>query len=64
MAEIAHGFAIVLGWALLTAGLARLLVPEVWLLSGGVFLLSVAGWGHLRVLATAGLYALTRRPQA
>lgn len=64
MAEFAHGLAIVLGWALLTAGLARLLVPEVWLLSGGVLLLSAVGWGHLRVLAMTGLYALVHRPKS
>jgi hypothetical protein len=55
-----HALAIVGGWALVTYGLAALLVPEVWPISGGLFLLSVAGWGHLRVLFAAGLYALYR----
>jgi len=60
-AVIGHASAIVLGWALLTAGVAALLVSEVWLISGGLFLLSLAGWGHLRILAAAGLYTLSRR---
>lgn len=60
-AEILHAGSIVGGWALLTAGVARLLVPEVWLISGGLLLLSFAGWGHLRRLVVIGLYALTRR---
>jgi hypothetical protein len=59
-----HGLAILLGWALVTEGLARLLVYEVRLLSAGLFLLSLAGWGHLRVLFGAGLYALHRRGES
>lgn len=55
-----HTVAIVAGWALLTWGIARLLVPEVWLISAGLFCLSIAGWEHLRVLATVGLYTLGR----
>jgi len=60
---VLHALAIVAGWALLTAGIAALLVPEVWLISAGVLLLSLAGWGHLRVLFGAGLYALWRRAE-
>lgn len=60
-AALLHAGAILGGWALLTAGLASLLVPEVWLISGGLFLLSLAGWGHLRVLFGVGLYTLRRR---
>lgn len=48
------------GWALITWGLARLLVPEVWLLSGGVLLLSAGGLGLLKDVATEGLYVLSR----
>jgi hypothetical protein len=55
-----HALAIVGGWTLVTYGLAALLAPEVWPISGGLFLLSIAGWGHLRVLFTAGCYALLR----
>lgn len=51
------------GWAALTHGVASLTVPEAWWISTGLFLLSVAGWGHLRVLATAGVYALRRKGQ-
>jgi len=63
LAVAAHALAIVLGWALLTGGIAALLVPEVWLISAGLLLLSLAGWGHLRVLFGAGLYALWRRAE-
>lgn len=56
-----HAGAILGGWALLTAGVASLLVPEVWLISAGLLLLSLAGWGHLRVLFGKGVYALTRK---
>lgn len=57
-----HVLSILGGWALLTWGVARLLVPEVWLISAGLLLLSFAGWGHLRTLSRMGLYALSRRP--
>lgn len=56
----AHAAVIIGGWSLLTLGVARLTVPEVWPISGGLFLLSLAGWGHLRVVAVAGLYTLKR----
>ena len=56
----AHASAILGGWGLVTAGAASLLVPEVWPISGGLFLLSLAGWGHLRVVFSAGVYALVR----
>lgn len=58
-----HFAAILGGWALITRGLSAWTTrPDVvWPLSGGVFLLSVAGWGHLRLLADAGLYTLSRR---
>lgn len=55
-----HAAAILLGWALVTEGVARLSVPEVRLVSAGLLLLSLAGWSHLRALFGAGLYALTR----
>ncbi len=60
-AEILDGLGIIAGWALLTWGLASLLVWEVWLLSGGVFVLSIVGWKHLRTIFTEGLYPLMRR---
>jgi hypothetical protein len=58
-----HALAIVAGWTFVTWGIADLLVPEVWPLSAGLFLLSLAGWGHLRVLFTGGVYTLSRRPK-
>lgn len=57
-AAVLHVGAIVGGWLLLTWGVASLLVPAVWPISGGLFLLSLAGWGHLRVLFGRGVYAL------
>lgn len=59
----AHVGCILGGWALLTHGIAALTVPEAWPISGGLFLLSLAGWGHLRVLFAAGYYALYRAGQ-
>lgn len=59
---VAHGSAIVLGWALLTWGVASFTrVVEVYPVSGGLFLLSLAGWRHLLTLFGAGLYALHRK---
>ena len=55
-----HGLAIIAGWAFVTWGIADLLI---WPLSAGLFLLSLAGWGHLRVLFTGGVYTLSRRPK-
>ncbi len=52
--------AILGGWALLTWGVSSLTAWQVWPISGGVLLLSVAGWGHLHVLFGRGLYALTQ----
>lgn len=63
-AALLHALAIMLGWALLTAGVARLAPSDVtWLVSGGLFFLSVAGWGHLRMLFVVGLYTLSRKPR-
>lgn len=59
-----HCAAIVGGWALLTHGVASLTVPEAWPLSGGLFLLSLAGWGHLRQIAVMGLYTIDRGPES
>lgn len=59
--EILHVACIVGGWALLTWGIADIIGwwgLKAWPLSGGLFFLSVAGWGHLRKLFGAGLYAL------
>ncbi len=64
MRETFHGLAILTGWVLVTWGLASLLVWEVWAISGGLFLLSAAGWKHLRALFGEGLYALSQKPKA
>lgn len=60
-AEIAVSLAILSGWALVTWAVASLLVWQVWPLSGGLFLLSLAGVKLLRRIAADGLYDLTRR---
>jgi hypothetical protein len=65
-AKSLHAAAIVLGWVGVTAGVAPLLARlgfVVWPLSLGLLLLSLAGWGHLRVLFGAGLYTLSRPRQ-
>lgn len=64
MAKALHVLAIVGGWACLTQGIASLTVPEVWWVSLGLFGLSAAGWSHLRVLATVGIYALRLKSEA
>ncbi len=48
------------GWALVTFGMASLLVWQVWPISLGLLVLSTVGWGHMRVLFGKGLYKLSR----
>lgn len=63
-APVLHAGAILGGWALLTVGVAPILEwwgLKAYALSGGVLLLSLAGWGHLRVLFGVGVYALHQR---
>lgn len=64
MARTLHVLAIVGGWAALTQGVALLTSPATYWISLGLFGLSVAGWGHLRVLATVGIYTLRRKDGA
>lgn len=64
MAKSAHVAAILLGWAALTHGIATLTVPAVWWISLGLLLLSFAGWGHLRILASIGVYGLRRHEES
>ena len=59
--ELLVAVAILGGWALLTWGIARLVVPEVWPISGGLLLLSLAGWKFCWTLVREGLYVLTRK---
>ena len=54
----AHASVILGGWGLVTWGVASLTVWQSWPISGGLFLLSLAGWGHLRIVFSAGVYAL------
>ena len=50
---------ILCGWALITFGIASLLVWQVWPISLGLLILSMVGWGHMRKLAVKGLYELS-----
>ena len=59
-AELLDAAAIAVGWFLVTWGAAALLVPEVWPISAGLFLLSASGWGHVWTIAREGFYALTQ----
>jgi len=63
-AELLLSLAILIGWTLLTLGIAALAGDRarvVYLLSAGLFLLSLAGWRLLGELAWKGLYVLTRK---
>lgn len=66
LAGFAHLAAALIGWLALTQGIAALTGrPDVvWWSSIGLLLLSCHGWGPLRVLATAGLYTLSRKREA
>ena len=48
------------GWGLITFGVASLLVWQVWPISLGLLVLSIVGWGHMRMLFGKGLYKLSR----
>lgn len=48
------------GWALVTWGVARLTVAEVWPISAGLFLLLLAGVRYLAALFGTGLFVLSR----
>ena len=58
--ELLLTLAILGGWALLTWGVVLFTTPKVWPLSGGLLLLSCAGWRMLWTVASYGLYGLTR----
>jgi ABC-type glycerol-3-phosphate transport system permease component len=60
IAELLAALAMLGGWALLTWGVVLLTTPKAWPLSGGLLLLSCAGWRLLWTIATHGLYSLTR----
>lgn len=62
--EILTTAALLGGWLLLTLGVVALTSPLAWLFSGGLLLISLAGWKLLWRLATDGLYTLTRTPEA
>lgn len=59
-AEFLTAAAIVLGWALLTWGVADRTGPIAWRFSAAVLLLSLVGWRFLGTIVWEGLYKLTR----
>lgn len=63
-AEALLSLAVLIGWTLLTLGIGALVGARarvVYLVSAGLFLLSLAGWKLLYRLAADGLYVLTRK---
>ncbi len=59
-AELLTGATLVVGWLLVTAGVAALTSPRAWLFSLGLLCISLGGWRMLWQIASAGLYTLTR----
>lgn len=60
--EILTAAALLLGWGLLTWGIADLIRRSaVWPLSGGLLCITLFGWRLLLQIGRDGLYALTRR---
>jgi protein-S-isoprenylcysteine O-methyltransferase Ste14 len=59
-AEILTVASFLIGWALLTKGVAALTAPVAWTFSTGLLLLSLCGWKFLWAVMSAGLYTLTR----
>ena len=62
--EALQALSILAAWGLVTFGLASLLWWQVWPMSIGLFLFSLVGWGHLRVVFGRGLYTLSRDVKA
>jgi hypothetical protein len=58
-AEIGAASLLLAGWTLLTAGIAQLIHRSPWLLSAGLFAMTLFGWRFLFTIGRAGLYALT-----
>jgi cytochrome b561 len=63
-AELLVAGALLLGWLLITQGIAQLTAPVAWTFSIGLLLLLLCGWRLLWRLFSDGLYDLTReRPR-
>lgn len=62
--EILVSLGALAGWGLLTWGAVDLTAPVAWKLSAGLLLLSLCGWRFLGVLASQGLYTLSREEGA
>jgi hypothetical protein len=60
LAEILTALTFVVGWLLITAGVAHLTSPVAWYFSLGLLALSLGGWKLLGQFVWNGLYALTR----
>ncbi len=59
-AEILTGVSLLVGWLLISAGLASLCGPVVWWFSFGLLGVSLGGWKLAWAIVTNGLYELTR----
>jgi cytochrome b561 len=60
-AELAVSFALLVGWCLITYGIATITRPIAWAFSFGLLLLLLCGWRMLWSLFSDGLYVLTRK---
>lgn len=58
--EILTAVAALVGWLLVTWGLAELLIVWVWPISLGALLLGLAGWRFVWQLLVDGLYVLSK----
>jgi hypothetical protein len=59
-AELATAAAFLAGWVLITWAIALYTSPRIWLVSGGLLLISLGGWEFLLTILRKGLYTLTR----
>lgn len=61
IAQLATAAALVLGWLLVTLGVAAVAAPRVvWPISLGLLCISLGGWKLIVAIAVDGLYALTK----
>jgi hypothetical protein len=59
-AELLTAAAFLAGWVLITWAIALYTSPRIWLVSGGLLLISLGGWEFLLTIMRKGLYSLTR----
>jgi hypothetical protein len=63
-AELGAAVLLLAGWTLITAGVAQFIHRSPWLLSAGLFALTMFGWRFLYTIGRDGLYSLTRPPKS